>query len=164
MPFHSGLSRFLEPPVVESPDKSYVTLEQQICKVCGRPFDTGALLLDEYLRNRFDMHTVTGWGMCPDDQKKYDDGFIALIETRNSPAGSTMQPSDADRTGVVIHVRETAFTQLFKTPSRDDKGVMLPMAFIDNEVVKKLQEIYDRCEASASCEAEQQKDAPEAQS
>lgn len=40
--------------------KSYVTLEQKICVVCGRSYDTGSLLLDKRLRERFEHHTITG--------------------------------------------------------------------------------------------------------
>jgi hypothetical protein len=153
MPFNSRLGRFLEPPVDESPDKSYVTLERNVCRVCGRPFDTGALLMDQRLRNRFEMHTVTGWGMCPDDQKKYDEGYIALVEAKNPPVDGTIKPEDADRTGVVIHVRESAFKNIFSNlQSRNKDGVMLPMAFIDHGVVEKLMEIHDRCEASTEAE------------
>lgn len=32
--------------------KSYITMEQHQCHVCGKIFDTGALLLDTHLRKR----------------------------------------------------------------------------------------------------------------
>jgi len=89
--------------------KSYVTLEQHICVVCAQPFDSGTLLLDQRLRPKFDMHTVTSayyesdgsfadpqpksrpdadrrglelkvnMGMCPEHKKLKDEGYIALV-------------------------------------------------------------------------------------
>ncbi len=49
-------------------DKSYVSLEQHVCLVCGHAYDTGNLLLDKRLRASMQRHTTTGMGLCPDDQ------------------------------------------------------------------------------------------------
>ena len=69
-------------------DKSYVTMEQHQCHVCGKIFDTGALLLDIHLRNRFDRNTVTGSSLCPDCSKRIDDGFTILIVVKDGETGS----------------------------------------------------------------------------
>jgi hypothetical protein len=61
-------------------NKSYVSLEQQRCLVCGTSFDTGNLLLDRRLRASMAHHTTTGWGLCPEHQKLFEDGFVALVE------------------------------------------------------------------------------------
>jgi len=53
-------------------DKSYVSLEQRLCLVCGTPFDTGNLLLDRRLRASMERHTVTSWGLCAEHQKLAD--------------------------------------------------------------------------------------------
>ena len=45
-------------------EKSYVTLEQHVCPVCLKTFDTGNLLLDDKLRDVFKKYTVTGYGLC----------------------------------------------------------------------------------------------------
>ena len=60
-------------------NKSYVTMEQHICIICGKEFDTGALLLDKRLRKQFDQHTTTGIGMCPEHKKLHEEGYIALV-------------------------------------------------------------------------------------
>lgn len=85
-------------------DKSYVSLEQRLCLVCGTCFDTGNLLLDRRLRANMERHTVTGWGLCAEHQKLADDGFVALVECdprrSGSPAGDgRMKPEQAYRTG-----------------------------------------------------------------
>ena len=61
-------------------DKSHVSLEQHVCLVCGKAFDTGTILLDKRLRASMEHHTKTGWGLCPEHQKLADDGFVALVE------------------------------------------------------------------------------------
>jgi len=46
-------------------DKSHVSLEQQLCLVCGTAFDTGNILLDRRLRASMKHHTTTGLGTVP---------------------------------------------------------------------------------------------------
>jgi hypothetical protein len=118
-------------------DKSYVTMEQNVCIVCGKPFDTGALLLDRRLTNRFERYTVTGWGMCPEDAQKHADGFIALVECdeerSNARGKATMNPQDAYRTGTLCHIKAEAFRHVFNAPL-PPKGV----AFVGPGVIEKL--------------------------
>jgi hypothetical protein len=121
-------------------DKSYVTLEQHRCIICGEDFDTGALLLDRRLREKFDTKTVTGMGMCPEHQKLYDDGYVALIEADNTPAGSTMRPEDANRTGMIAHVRASAWENIFDTPVPMKEGKLFSMVFVEKGMIAKLQE------------------------
>ena len=40
-------------------NKTYVTIEQNVCPVCGKTFETGALLMDDRLQDKFEMHTLT---------------------------------------------------------------------------------------------------------
>jgi hypothetical protein len=56
-------------------DKSHVSLEQQLCLVCGTAFDTGNILLDRRLRASMKHHTTTGWGLCPEHQRLFSEGF-----------------------------------------------------------------------------------------
>lgn len=66
-------------------DKSYVTMAQHICPICGEIHETGELLLDKRLREVFDMHTITGWGMCPKCHEKVDEGYVAFVELAQEP-------------------------------------------------------------------------------
>ena len=118
--------------------KSHVTLEQKQCPVCGKVFDSGALLLDRRLKPVFEMHTVTGHALCPDDEKKNQDGYIALVvcdESKSAPAGSTMKLQDAHRTGEVIHMRRTAAARVFNVPMTG------PMAFINQDAAQKIKDM-----------------------
>jgi hypothetical protein len=115
--------------------KSYVTLEQRVCVVCGRTYDSGGLLLDTRLRERFEHHTVTGWGMCPEDEAKRAE-YVALVEVKNTRvAGDNLKPQDADRTGVIAHVRRSAWTRIFDVPAPAESEAV---AFVEVGVIDQL--------------------------
>lgn len=121
-------------------EKSFVTLEQQVCLVCGTPFDTGSLLMDTSMRERFERNTITGWGMCPEHQKLYDDGFLALVEaTSPKHTGDMLKQEDAIRTGVICHLRRTVADEVLnvKLPAN------IPMIFVEPGVVEKLQSMTE---------------------
>ena len=121
-------------------DKSYVTLEQQVCVVCNQEFDTGALLLDKRLRERFDMHTVTGYGWCESCTEKREQGFIALVEvdpTKSTASGDRMQLEDAYRTGTICHIKREIAINIFDTVDDDSP----PLMFVEPDVVKYLEKI-----------------------
>lgn len=117
-------------------DKSHVTMEQRVCVVCGKLFDTGAILLDRQLRARFDRQTVTGWGMCPEHQKLIDDGYVALVSTIPPRVGSTVRPEDADRTGRLAFLKRDVWERIFTVPL-PAKGV----AFVSDEVLDHLEKL-----------------------
>ena len=121
-------------------DKSHVSLEQHVCLVCGKAFDTGTILLDKRLRASMEHHTKTGWGLCPEHQKLSDDGFVALVECdpqrSGSPTGAArMKLDQAYRTGRLAHVRRTMFAQVFNV-SIDDKQACV---FVEPGVIDQLQ-------------------------
>jgi hypothetical protein len=120
-------------------DKSYVTMEQHACMVCGKAFDTGNILLDTRLRERFERYAVTGWGLCPDDQAKTEE-YLALVEVSNAGSGSaTLKPSEADRTGMIAHVRRSVLHKIFGEGFEFPPDQ--PMIFVEVGVIAKLQAI-----------------------
>jgi hypothetical protein len=116
-------------------DKSYVTLEQRACVVCVSTYDTGALLLDRRLRETFEHHTVTGWGMCPECKKQKDDGYVALVEVGNEPRPA-IKPSEANRTGRILHIRIEVFERVFDAPP-PERGV----CFVNSETCDALEKM-----------------------
>lgn len=118
-------------------NKSYVTLEQRKCLVCGKDYDTGSILLDKRLKPTFEHKTLTGVGLCPDDEKLHKDGFIALVavdESKTEGYGSSIKPEDAYRTGTMAHIRRTVARKVFNVEIPDN----LPMMFCDPEVIETL--------------------------
>lgn len=129
------------------PDKSHVSMEQHVCTVCGKQYDTGAILLDKRLRKSLGPKTLTGWGMCPEHQAKYDEGYIALVECDRSKSGAfsgseTIRREDVWRTGPVIHMRKAVFEQVFSgVSSTQPDGSMLPVCWIEPDVTKQLEQL-----------------------
>jgi hypothetical protein len=119
-------------------DKSYVSLEQRVCLVCGASFDTGSLLLDKRLRASMKRHTTTGWGLCPEHQKMSDDGFVALVECDPERSGAAaagrLKPEQAYRTGRLAHLRRAVFAQVFNVLI-DDKQACV---FVEPGVIDQL--------------------------
>lgn len=121
-------------------DKSHVSMEQHVCQVCGIKFDTGSLLLDRRLRDSMERYTTTGWGLCPEHQKLFDDGYVALVECDPQRSGMTsstdrLKPENAYRTGRIAHLRRSVFADIFDTPVEAD----LPLVFIEPGVIEQLQ-------------------------
>lgn len=121
-------------------DKSHVSMEQHVCVVCCKTFDTGSVLLDRRLRASMERYTTTGWGMCPEHQKLFDDGFVALIEIDPQRSGSPssagrLKPEEAYRTGRFAHLRRGVFTDLFNTQIEDER----PCVFVEPALIDQLQ-------------------------
>lgn len=122
--------------------KSHVTLEKKLCSVCGKEYDTGSILLDRQLRERFEMYTTTGYGLCEEDKSKFDAGFIALVvvDKDKSFSGSDgkMKMENAHRTGEIIHIKKEVLFKMFNQP------VDTPMVFIEQEVADKIKGWYEK--------------------
>jgi len=121
-------------------DKSYVSLEQHVCLVCGTAFDTGSVLLDRRLRASMNNHTTTDWGLCAEHRKLFDDGFVALVECDPQRSGSPssndrLKPEQAYRTGRLAHLRREVFSRVFNVPIADKQSCV----FVEPGVIEQLQ-------------------------
>lgn len=111
-------------------EKSYVTLEQHVCPVCLKTFDTGNLLLDDKLRDVFEKYTVTGYGLCEEHKKVVEDGYVILVEVRERPK----KGQDPYRTGNTAYLKRHVAKDIF--PDMDVQDV----AFVEIGVLDKLRE------------------------
>jgi len=121
-------------------EKSHVSLEQNVCVVCGITYDTGAILIDRRLRQSLEKYTCTGSGLCPEHKRLYDEGFVALVEcdpekSGSPPAGALLNPAEAYRTGRIAHLKRALCAQVFNVPI----GSELPYVFVEPGVIEKLQ-------------------------
>ncbi|MFT4077471.1 MAG: ATPase [Asticcacaulis sp.] len=125
-------------------DKSFVSMEQRACLICGIMFDTGSLLLDKRLRASMERHTTTGWGLCPEHQTLADDGFVALIECDPHRSGSTanerLTPENAYRTGRVAHLRRAVWRDIFNVALADTEACV----FVEQAVIDHLEAMTSR--------------------
>lgn len=120
-------------------EKSYVSLERQVCVVCGIAYDTGNLLLDKRLRASLDHYTTTGWGLCTKHQRLFDEGFVALIECdpqrSGRSSGGRLKPEQAYRTGQLAHMKRDVFARVFNIPITADQVCV----FVDPGIIERLQ-------------------------
>ena len=127
-----------------SADKSHVSIEQNVCQVCGITFDTGSILLDKRIRNTMERETVTGMGLCSEHQKLFEAGFVALVEIDPKRSGlkgcgneTTLKSENAWRTGRMAHLRRAVFVAMINIRI-DDK---CPVIFVEAGVIDALQAI-----------------------
>ena len=111
--------------------KSHVGMGYTMCPVCLTEHDE-VVLLDTRLHNSLKQRQATGWRMCPSCANKKAEGFIALIGVTNEPR----ELNDAMCTGDVVHIRATAWPNIFNS-SVPDKGI----AFVQPEVIEYLKGI-----------------------
>lgn len=126
-------------------EKSHVSMERHICLVCGAEYDTGSILLDRRLRASFERYTTTGWGLCAQHQRLFDEDFVALVECDPAKSGhpssaERLKPHQAYRTGRVAHLKRDVFARVFNVPI-DPK---LPSVFVEPGVIEKLEAMVDR--------------------
>ena len=117
----------------------YVKMEKHVCVVCGHTYDTGAILLHKQLRSI--KEDVTGNGLCPDDQKKFNDGYIALVAVSNKGTSNTLKQEEAYRTGTIIHMKEEVF---FNMVQQTPPSPRLPLVFIEEKVVELIKNMMPK--------------------
>jgi len=120
--------------------KSYVTMEQLVCRVCGKKFDSGSILMNRNLREVFNHKTTTGYGICNDDQAKINDGFIALVAIDESKSGEhlpngNINPENAWRTGEIAYLKRDVFDAICNI----HVDASIPLVFVDPEVIRILE-------------------------
>lgn len=119
--------------------KSYVSMETKQCLVCAKEFNVG-VLLDRRLSNSLESKTLTGYGLCDEHSKLFEDGYIALIGIDESKStvetNGSILPHNAYRTGNVIHVKYSVLEGFFNVPINKS----LPLIFVEDAVIDKLKE------------------------
>ena len=119
-------------------EKSHVSLEQKMCIVTGKPYDTDALLLDRRLKKSMEKYSVTGWGISPEVQEKIDEGYIALVEIDHKKSekqtDGSIFPQDAYRLGRIAYLKKDVMLEL------SDK-VIERMTWADSKFLDYLESI-----------------------
>ena len=121
-------------------EKSFVTLEQNVCPICGKVFETGNLLMDTRIINgklmeTFDRYTITGYSICGECQKMVDDGRVALVEINEPYDIDGMMPDNVDRTGKIGWMKRD-IVQQFIPEFPEDKF----MCYVENGFFKEMEE------------------------
>lgn len=119
-------------------DKSFVSMERKCCPVCGKEFDTSSIILDKRGRPTLNRYTVTGWGLCPEHKKLFENGFVALVAIDEAKS-SGRNPDDVWRTGEIMHVRRHLWPEMFNVPIPDD----VPLVWVDPQVINALRHLAE---------------------
>ena len=90
------------------------------------------------------QRTTTGWGLCPEHEKLFDEGFVALIEcdpqrSGIAASGDRLRPQEAYRTGQVAHLRRTAFIGMFNMPLTNEQ----PCVFVEPGLIERLRAMVE---------------------
>ena len=121
-------------------EKSFVTLEQNVCPICGKVFETDNLLMDTCIRNgklmeTFDKYTVTGYSICEECQKMIDEGRVALVEINEPSDPNNLTLDNVDRTGKIGWMKRDIVQQLIPEFPEDKF-----MCYVENGFFKEMEE------------------------
>jgi hypothetical protein len=118
--------------------KSHVSLETNICPVCGTEFETNGILLDTRLRDSLEYKTRTGYDLCPEHQRMFEEGYIHLVVAESDDRSSNLlKIEDAHYTGEIISVKRDVLSQLVNT----DIDAKFPFVYIEPEAAAIIKEI-----------------------
>ena len=112
--------------------KSYVSMEQKVCIITGKTYDTNSILLDRRLKNSMDRNTISGWGISPEAQDIINTGKIALVgvdESKSKITNGNIKPEDAYRTGEIVYIKKSIADNMFNIAINND------FIFVDKEVI-----------------------------
>ena len=121
-------------------EKSFVTLEQNVCPICTKVFETGNLLMDTRIRNgklmeTFDKCTITGYSVCEECQKMIDEGRVALVEINEPSDSNNLTLDNVDRTGKIGWMKRDIVQQLIPEFPEDKF-----MCYVENGFFKEMEE------------------------
>jgi len=96
----------------------FVEMERFQCPVCGNIHQHNeGILISKNLKPIKQENTVTGVSLCEEDNKMFEEGYIAAIEIDESKSvveNDTVKPNEAHRTGNIIHIRRRVFSDIFE--------------------------------------------------
>lgn len=120
-------------------DKSFQSLEQSTCIVCGCKCESDLGKMDAQLRDLVQQLGIAKCSLCPACRAFRDQGFIALVEcdpekSGNPKTGQRLMPEEVHRTGLIILVDEETFTAVFQKPALS----RMPCVYVPPGVIQRL--------------------------
>ena len=115
-------------------NKSYVSIENFICPVCGKQHDDGAgIMMDMHLRDSFETTTIVGYKFCEEHKLLIAEGkCIFLMEsTENSFNGLT---------GKSLQIAPEVVKDLINDPTLVESILKHGFALIDPDTFKYITE------------------------
>lgn len=132
-------------------NNSYVAMEELLCPICGVKHSYKAgILLNKRLQTIKPEETLTGYGICEEDQQRIDDGYIALVivdpSKSNLEEDATVQIENVYRTGGLIFMKRAFFSRMVNKEISEDT----PMVFIDPETAETIKKLHDKLHNTTS--------------
>lgn len=116
----------------------FVGMQVMTCQICGREHSHGAsILLNRRFKPIKDEELQGGYHLCEDDEKMFNQGYIALIEV--DPSKSKTEEGVFWRTGQIVHVRKELAASLF--PQMELNGH--PLAHVEIGIIDNLRKQFD---------------------
>lgn len=123
-------------------NNDFVAMATKQCPVCLKIHsDNTEILIHKNFRPIKKDQTFTGYGLCKEHQKLFDDGFIAMVAIEDNGQTGTVKQENAVRTGNIAHLRRAVFDDMFDVTLPESQE----MVFISNEVVEMLEKLQERC-------------------
>lgn len=119
-------------------EKNVVGLEQKVCVVCGKQYDSGSILISKNLNREIPERPVTGYGLCPEHTKE---GFLCIIEVDKDKSVITdgrIKPENAYKTGRNCYIKYEAAENIFSDPEISK----YPFIFGDDEIFEYLEKLH----------------------
>ena len=117
----------------------FIAVAQKQCPVCLciHEHDT-EVLINKKLRPIKEEEKFTGHALCEEHDNLFKKGYVALIGVHPMPeeAGSKIQLSDPDRTGMIAHVARDFLKELISIPFSEKDSMM----FIDQEALDYIKD------------------------
>ena len=117
-------------------DKSHVSMEQKVCPVCQKTFETNAILLDRRLQKSLHRHTITGFDLCPEHAKQKDERYIFLIGIDETKSMHPFRPDTVYCLGQYAAIKASAWDLVFNVPPPPGS-----LCYCGADVLGKLQEV-----------------------
>lgn len=115
--------------------KSHVSMEQRVCMICTKEYDTGAILIDKRLQDSLDRTTTTGWGICNDCEAMNEKGYVALVgvdASRSEVINGNIKPEAAYRTGGICHIRKSKIEDILGIEPPERAFIWVEQGVINN--------------------------------
>lgn len=117
-------------------EKSHVSMAVTVCPLCEGKEPTNEILLDKRLRASMERETVVGIRVCQKCVKEATDNQQIILLTAHE---------NGHLTGEIMHIKESAFTQVFP-------GEEVPpgrVAMVSQEVTQELIALASRAGGTA---------------
>ncbi len=118
----------------------FVAMETNLCPVCGieHSYNTG-ILIDKRMKKI--KNTLSGYSLCQEHDRLFNDGYLALIEVTNDhTTNEVISLKSANRTGKIAFVRRELADKMFNVS--DARSLM----FIDREAMSEIEKIHNQIE------------------